>query len=267
MGFVSLEIASLCIISGTNRLNGVQEVGGSNPLGPTRLEGRLSADDSRPFPLTALSLASSVFFRISSVYGGTGVDSNFPRLSAVGATIGPSRQSPSPERLPFRPGCPEGRAPAERRGRLVADGVDQLAIEEQSMTTALPHGLAAEPGKSSANAVPQLVVPSKKTGPVSSAKTGPLGMVSGHTWASARRTDGLDAWFFCELLRLPRCGVKSGARWLQVPASTGIHLSSIGPPPNGLSKLSCCRDRMTSVDQSKLVSEPLAVLDQGLGQW
>jgi hypothetical protein len=40
-----------------------------------------------------------------------------------------------------------------------------------------------------------------------------------------------------------------------------------GPPPSGLFKLSCCLGRMTSVQQSKLVGEPLAVLDQSLGQY
>src|SRR5258708_9025884 len=52
-----------------------------------RLEGRLSPDDSRPFPLTESSLAATVS-RGSFVNNRTGIDGTCTRLSAVGATVG-----------------------------------------------------------------------------------------------------------------------------------------------------------------------------------
>src|SRR5262249_28580572 len=54
-----------------------------------RHEGRLSADDSRPFLLTALAVTAKVS-ESSSVFKRTMIDGGCPELSAVGASVGAS---------------------------------------------------------------------------------------------------------------------------------------------------------------------------------
>src|SRR5258708_40348840 len=81
-----------------------------------RLEGRLSPDDSRPFPLTESSLAATVS-RGSFVNNRTGIDGTCTRLSAVGATVGatiraapfvPVARTDSPSACPLQGGAAAG---------------------------------------------------------------------------------------------------------------------------------------------------------------
>ena len=73
---------------------------------------------------------------------------------------------------------------------------------------------------------------------------------------------------FCvEQLRAPRCDVKSGARRLRM-ADEFQHTRVVDwATAERIVQAQVLCSRMTSMHQSKLVSEPLTLLDQGLGQW
>jgi hypothetical protein len=73
---------------------------------------------------------------------------------------------------------------------------------------------------------------------------------------------------FCvEQLQAPRCDVKSGARRLRMPGEFQQTPVVDWATAERIVQAQVLCSRMTSVHQSKLVSEPLALLDQGLGQW
>jgi hypothetical protein len=93
------------------------------------------------------------------------------------------------------------------------------------------------------------VVPTKKTEPVSSVRTGPPGRHTARpSDRRAHRTVSTRG-HFCVEQRMRfgmwrEVGRSAAAAGQRVPR---VHVSPVRPPPNGSFRLSCCRNRITSV--------------------